>query len=509
MRDERERQAAAARRIEAAGLVAPRGSDRFVGQVTTGGTLPTCVPCVYILNPVQLGGSETEGGAGSNAVDSTRQIPVVVLGHAPSIGDKLIAHSAGGRWVAERGGAPPAHCGSACFVCGGIYITGGTITDAQGTHAIDPVTKQTDVICYPVPSCVDCQAGCTPTTGSGAYWYTIGCADDHLIVSQHMYGYFIRATTTQCVPSCCATLTANLNPCGSGDCNVATRSFSVPVTCGDDTVTASGTTTWPPLTGNSVAGDIGFTNGPETAFSVSLDIEKPGTGPCVCGPSCAQCGGFNIGGDVAVQVNNAYGVTASFSEPQGTLLFIKQIFGCCDHGDGSGFQYPLPYIFAQVACTFIQFWLEIPPAGTPIPMTVTYDSLTVDCNADTVVFTWTGITISFHCPPTMGVPDGCEGTCDSIVATFPIENREHRTCCSPCGIPQKDLTLTIGATTTTLAYNAVAGTWSDGTHSLSCADGPIGLFGGGTWDLDPSSITCDPLHLVFTSGATTAYVDEP
>lgn len=128
MRDERERQAAAARRIEAAALVAPRGSDRFVGAVFDGGSMGSCTPCIFLVHPVQLGGTETEGGAGSNAVDTTRAIPVVVLGQVPSVGDLLTVFSAGGRWVAEKGGpgggctGEDCQCGIPCDACSGVLL---------------------------------------------------------------------------------------------------------------------------------------------------------------------------------------------------------------------------------------------------------------------------------------------------------------------------------------------------------------------------------------------------
>lgn len=90
-----------------------------------------------------------------------------------------------------------------------------------------------------------------------------------------------------------------------------------------------------------------------------------------------------------------------------------------------------------------------------------------------------------------------------------IETPEPQVCCKPCSLPKKDLTLTIDGTPTTLAFSSDTNSWSDGTHTLSCGLNVIHLTGGGTWAVSSgTSWTCRPLHLVYTSGASTAYVDE-
>jgi hypothetical protein len=66
--------------------------------------MPTTTERVFLVNPVRLDGSESEGSAASATVDTTRTIPVVVVGSAsPAAGDLLLAHASGGRWVADRG----------------------------------------------------------------------------------------------------------------------------------------------------------------------------------------------------------------------------------------------------------------------------------------------------------------------------------------------------------------------------------------------------------------------
>jgi hypothetical protein len=80
-------------------------------------------------------------------------------------------------------------------------------------------------------------------------------------------------------------------------------------------------------------------------------------------------------------------------------------------------------------------------------------------------------------------------------------------CCYPSPIPRADLTLTIGASSYTLAYDPGDANWSDGVYTLACGSGFVSLTGPGTWSLSLSDSVGDPLHLKFT-GTSTAYVDE-
>jgi len=97
-------------RLRAPGLGAPasRGAPRFVGRIHDAGAIPDRTDRVYLAHPVRLDGAELEGGPASLVVDSSRSIPVVVIGsRSPEVGDLLVAVSVGGRWVADRLGSPP------------------------------------------------------------------------------------------------------------------------------------------------------------------------------------------------------------------------------------------------------------------------------------------------------------------------------------------------------------------------------------------------------------------
>jgi hypothetical protein len=80
------------------------GTARRLVQVYNGGSMGSSPDLFYLTHPVELGGTETEGGTASSTVDSAQTIPVVFLGHAPSVGDQAVGYAVGGRWVAERGG---------------------------------------------------------------------------------------------------------------------------------------------------------------------------------------------------------------------------------------------------------------------------------------------------------------------------------------------------------------------------------------------------------------------
>jgi hypothetical protein len=86
---------------------------RILVQVYDGGAIPTAADRYYLTHPVVAGGNECEGCAPSTNVDASTTIPVVVVGYAASAGDLLVAHSVGGRWVAEGPATSPlVRCGS-------------------------------------------------------------------------------------------------------------------------------------------------------------------------------------------------------------------------------------------------------------------------------------------------------------------------------------------------------------------------------------------------------------
>ena len=118
-------------RIEVANT--SRGTPRFVGQVQSGGAMPTATDRVFLVNPVQLSGTEAEGAPAVLVADGRRIIPVVAIGQtAPKVGDLLLALSVGGRWVAEAGG------GGATLPCSPCAIPQKNLTLSWTNNLLGP-----------------------------------------------------------------------------------------------------------------------------------------------------------------------------------------------------------------------------------------------------------------------------------------------------------------------------------------------------------------------------------
>lgn len=118
--------------------------------------------------------------------------------------------------------------------------------------------------------------------------------------------------------------------------------------------------------------------------------------------------------------------------------------------------------------------------------------------------------LSFNVVNTLTNPFATTHYSSVTISGDPSFNSTSYVCCYPIPLPRTDLTLTIRSSVTTLAYNSESQTWSDGTHTLACGGGFgfITLTGGGLWTFQFSGSTGDPVHLVFSNGIDTAYVDE-
>jgi hypothetical protein len=110
----RDRMAAYEDAVDRASAAADYGSARLLVQVYNGGSMPAAVPRVYLTHPVLATGTVSEGASASLTADTETTVPVVVLNKVPSVGDYLVAYSAGGRWVSEEtgsgGGTPTDPC---------------------------------------------------------------------------------------------------------------------------------------------------------------------------------------------------------------------------------------------------------------------------------------------------------------------------------------------------------------------------------------------------------------
>ncbi len=55
-----------------------------------------------LCHPAEINGDEDEGSEPTIVIDETQSASVLVLNHAPRVGDLLVVHGIGGRWVAQR-----------------------------------------------------------------------------------------------------------------------------------------------------------------------------------------------------------------------------------------------------------------------------------------------------------------------------------------------------------------------------------------------------------------------
>jgi hypothetical protein len=79
---------------------ADSGSAGCLIRTTTLVTYPTTAGRFYACNPVQIDGTETEGGTATYTADTTQVIYALNLGTTvPPAGTNLIATAVGGRWT--------------------------------------------------------------------------------------------------------------------------------------------------------------------------------------------------------------------------------------------------------------------------------------------------------------------------------------------------------------------------------------------------------------------------
>jgi hypothetical protein len=137
----------------APGVPAVAAARRLV-SVYNGGNMPTQPDHIFLTHPVELDGSEIEGGPASPNVDASATIPVVVLWNAPQVGDLLVATSVGGRWVAERPGGCKV---TICVVqCGTVPVYGAVVTILNSSGTV-------------VAQCTTGTSGCCQVNVCGTY----------------------------------------------------------------------------------------------------------------------------------------------------------------------------------------------------------------------------------------------------------------------------------------------------------------------------------------------------
>ena len=167
----RDRQAAFSSALDRAVGTRPLGSARQLVQIYDGGSMGSTAEIFYLGHPVQVTGTETEGGSATLTVDSDTTIPVVVLNQPPSAGDKLVAYSVNSRWVAEKTG----HQCTVTFQVVGCLGT--NIADGSFGFTVDVYDHSGGTLL--ATGTTDVSSGnveLTFTGSSGSYYVTCDCS---------------------------------------------------------------------------------------------------------------------------------------------------------------------------------------------------------------------------------------------------------------------------------------------------------------------------------------------
>jgi hypothetical protein len=137
------------------------GTARRLVQIFSGGSMPSSPDHFFLAYPIEIDGTETEGGMATPVADRSQPIVVDVLGHVPSAGDVLTAYAVGGRWVAEKGASSGGML--TCSPCG---IPAQNLTISW----TNPISGNGSTILTYTPTPASWTSGC-----SGGLLYTLLC----------------------------------------------------------------------------------------------------------------------------------------------------------------------------------------------------------------------------------------------------------------------------------------------------------------------------------------------
>jgi len=125
--------------VDRAGLV-PSAPPTYLGQVYSGGSIPTAAGRVYLTRPLSVAVNDVEGSTPAFTPDTSLSVPVLVLRGVATAGQNLLAECVDGRWVAEVLAAACSgtvtvnvKCGGANVASAGVTISLSGTTIASGT----------------------------------------------------------------------------------------------------------------------------------------------------------------------------------------------------------------------------------------------------------------------------------------------------------------------------------------------------------------------------------------
>jgi hypothetical protein len=99
-RIERERQKALSGVLDRVVPFVADGSAALLLTTTTVTAYPGAAAAFFAANPIEIDGSEVEGGAATYTADSTQIVYALNVGtQVPPVGTRVVAHAVGGRWV--------------------------------------------------------------------------------------------------------------------------------------------------------------------------------------------------------------------------------------------------------------------------------------------------------------------------------------------------------------------------------------------------------------------------
>lgn len=186
LRIQRDRQAAIQDELSRFRHPLPSPTPRRLVKVTTAGSVPTCTPCYYVGNDVELDGDETEGASATATADTSATIPFILLRGSVSVGDILPIHGVGGRWVAEKGGCTT----TICAQCFGLAEPGSTVTIKSGATVISSgTTGAGGCVALPIPTAGSYSVVLTvPDIGTTTTTHTLSCGGTTTIDICHTGG---------------------------------------------------------------------------------------------------------------------------------------------------------------------------------------------------------------------------------------------------------------------------------------------------------------------------------
>ena len=165
----------------------------MVGQVFGNPKVPAVNNVFITINPVDISGTEVEGGAGIITVNGSRSLLAYLVGSKPVVaGDYVICRFVGNRWVAERLGKTVNGISLPGCPCSQIP-TSLTMTSSKPTSN-NQIFQNATIAYQPTPAslaalklgsqCYLSTRQFTDTSTNNLFWYYFGCYQGFYIITR-------------------------------------------------------------------------------------------------------------------------------------------------------------------------------------------------------------------------------------------------------------------------------------------------------------------------------------